>query len=119
MICLRKADINDLSFLVEIDLLDEGVTPTEEIEQSKEEVIQHRDKMRLFLTESDKGALIYEDLESNEKIGLIMYRISNRDKEYPWKTIYNEIDRSLFQEDGRFLEVFQLWVNPNYRRKGF
>jgi hypothetical protein len=106
LIRLRKAEINDLDFLVEIDLLDEGVTPTEEIQQSKEEEMQHRDKMRMFLTESDKGAIIYEDLESNVKIGLIMYRISNRDKEYPWKTIYNEIDRSLFQEDGRFLEVF-------------
>lgn len=75
MICLRKADINDLSFLVEIDLLDEGVTPTEEI-------------------------------ESNEKNGLIMYRISNRDKEYLWKTIYNEIDRSSFKKMAVFWKCF-------------
>jgi ribosomal protein S18 acetylase RimI-like enzyme len=117
MIQLRVADINDLSFLVEIDLLDEGVTPTEEIQQSKE-AAQHRDKISLFLTESDKGAFIYEDLETNKKVGLVMYRITNRDKEYPWKTIYHEINRSLFQEDGRFIEVFQLWVDSNYRRQG-
>ena len=47
-----------------------------------------------------------------------MYCISCRDKEYPWKTIYKEIDREQFQEDGRFLEIFQLWIHPNYRRLG-
>ncbi|MCU6794979.1 GNAT family N-acetyltransferase [Paenibacillus sp. WQ 127069] len=32
--------------------------------------------------------------------------------------MYNELDRTLFQSDGRFLEIFQLWVHPDYRRAG-
>jgi ribosomal protein S18 acetylase RimI-like enzyme len=47
-----------------------------------------------------------------------MYSIANRDGTYPWKTIFHELDRSLFQEDGRFVEIFQLWVAPQFRRKG-
>ena len=46
-----------------------------------------------------------------------MYSICNRDIVYPW-TIFQELDRKFFQNDGRFLEIFQLWVHPNYRRKG-
>jgi ribosomal protein S18 acetylase RimI-like enzyme len=49
---------------------------------------------------------------------MIMYSIANRDYVYPWKTIYYELDRKLFQSDGRFIEIFQLWVHPNYRRLG-
>lgn len=48
-----------------------------------------------------------------------MYSISCRDKEYPWKTIYHELDREIFQEDGRFLEIFQLWIDSGYRRYGY
>lgn len=49
---------------------------------------------------------------------MIMYSIANRDSVYPWKTIFNELDRRLFQSDGRFIEIFQLWVHSNYRRLG-
>ncbi|WP_235075204.1 GNAT family N-acetyltransferase [Paenibacillus alvei] len=47
-----------------------------------------------------------------------MYTVVNRDATYPWTTIYYEIDRGLFQQDGRFIAIFQLWVAPAYRRCG-
>jgi GNAT superfamily N-acetyltransferase len=47
-----------------------------------------------------------------------MYLVSNRDVVYPWKTVFQELDRALFQSDGRFIEIFQLWIAPDYRRKG-
>jgi ribosomal protein S18 acetylase RimI-like enzyme len=115
---LRNVEISDLDFLVQVDLVDEGITPTIEMQNSKKDKEQHRKKILKFLTDQDKGAFIYEDLKNNKQIGTIMYTISNRDKEYPWKTVFHEIDRRMFQEDGRFMEVFQLWVDPNYRRKG-
>jgi ribosomal protein S18 acetylase RimI-like enzyme len=118
MISLRKAIITDLDFMVHIDLIDEGVTSTIEMQMAKEEKNQHREKIAKFLTDEDRGSFIYEDLNTKKQIGLIMYSITNRDKDYPWKTIYHELDRSLFQEDGRFVEIFQLWVDPNYRRSG-
>ncbi|QHT61321.1 GNAT family N-acetyltransferase [Paenibacillus lycopersici] len=71
-----------------------------------------------FVTEHDRGAFIFEDEKIGKKAGLIMYSILNRDGKFPWKTIFHEIDRGLFQEDGRFVEIFQLWVAPEYRRNG-
>jgi ribosomal protein S18 acetylase RimI-like enzyme len=97
---------------------DEGVTPTQETQRSKEDIELHKEKIRNFIVDQDKGAFIYEDAESMEKIGVVMYSLSNCDSEYPWKTIYKELDRTLFQSDARFIEVFQLWVHPSYRRKG-
>lgn len=114
---IRHADISDLEFLVRIDLKDEGITSTSEIEMTHEALDNHRLKIMKFVTDKDRGALIFED-KNKAKIGLLMYSIVNRDAEFPWKTIYHELDRQLFQEDGRFVEVFQLWVSPNHRRNG-
>jgi ribosomal protein S18 acetylase RimI-like enzyme len=70
-----------------------------------------------FITDTDRAVLIHED-ENGQRIGLIMYSIVNRDGEQLWTTIFHELDRGLFQEDGRFIEIFQLWVHPEYRRSG-
>ncbi len=104
--------------LIRIDLDDEGVTLTTESQKFNEDLKLHREKISKFVTEEDRGAFIYEEMSSNNKIGAIIYSIANRDVEYPWKTIFHELDRELFQKDGRFLEVFQLWVDPEYRRSG-
>lgn len=119
MMNIRKANLNDLDFLIQIDLEDEGITSLTEQELSVQELAEHRDKIMTFLKDKDRGALILEDQQINTQVGTIMYCISCRDVEYPWKTIFHELDRSLFQEDGRFLEIFQLWVHPDYRRLGF
>lgn len=110
---IRIADIHDLDLLIKIDLDDEGVTPTHETQRSKEDIELHKEKIRNFIVDQDKGAFIYEDTESMEKVGAVMYSLSNCDSEYPWKTIYRELDRTLFHRDGRFIEVFQLWVHPS------
>jgi ribosomal protein S18 acetylase RimI-like enzyme len=115
---IRQADRSDLDFLVHIDLKDEGVTSTTETLMTKDDLRLHREKIMKFVTGKDRGAFIYEDMNSRKRIGLIMYSIVNRDGEYPWKTIFHELDRSLFQADGRFVEIFQLWVDPDYRRSG-
>ncbi|WP_310829137.1 GNAT family N-acetyltransferase [Paenibacillus pedocola] len=115
----RKANIEDLDFLVYVDLLDEGITQLEEQKLSKTELEAHYDKIKTFIDDKDRGALILENIETKQRIGTIMYCISCRDKEYPWKTIYHELDREIFQEDGRFLEIFQLWIDSGYRRHGY
>lgn len=113
---IRKAGIKDLDFMVQVDLKDEGVT-TSETSMTIEELKNHSEKINKFITEEDRGAFIFED-DKKGKVGLIMYSIANRDHTYPWKTIFHELDRSLFQADGRFVEIFQLWVAPEHRRKG-
>jgi ribosomal protein S18 acetylase RimI-like enzyme len=115
---IRKADISDLDFMVEIDLRDEGITTTSEIQMTEVELKQHREKILRFVTDIDREAFIYEDENNKQRIGLIMYSIANRDGEFPWRTIFHELERRLFQEDGRFIEIFQLWVDPGHRRSG-
>jgi ribosomal protein S18 acetylase RimI-like enzyme len=115
---IRQADMTDIDLLVQIDLNDEGVTSTTEAHMTEDELRQHREKIMRFVTEKHRGALIYEDKDNKKRIGLIMYSFINREEEYPWKTIFHELDRRLFQEDGRFVEIFQLWVHPDYRRSG-
>jgi len=115
---IRTASIGDLDFLVQIDLKVDGITPTSEIQMTGDDLKLHREKIMRFVTDANKGGFIYEDRESGNRIGVIMYSVVNRDEKYPWKTIFHELDRSLFQEDGRFLEIFQLWVDPAYRRLG-
>lgn len=114
---IRKAVKTDLDFMIQIDLKDEGITTSDSI-LTEEELKDHSNKILKYVTEEDRGAFIFEDEKSKKRIGLIMYSIVNRDAKFPWKTIFHEIDRGLFQEDGRFVEIFQLWVAPEYRRSG-
>lgn len=117
---IRKATIDDIDFLIQIDLKNEGLTLTTETQMMNNDLDLHREKITKFVMDEDKGALIYEDDKCGIKAGIIMYSIANRDLEYPpsWKTIFHELDRCLFQKDGRFIEIFNLWVNPAYRRLG-
>jgi ribosomal protein S18 acetylase RimI-like enzyme len=113
MLNLRRATIADHKFLVHIDLKDEGISSIIQHEEK-----EHSEKILKYLTDQAKGAFIIEDTDTGKQIGMIMYTIANRDLVYPWKTIFNEIDRTLFQSDGRFMEIFQLWIHSNYRRLG-
>lgn len=118
MISLRRAVINDLDFMAYIDLKVDGITSPTEINLTSEEEVDHRNKIMKFIIDNDKGSFILEDNDNSQKIGVIIYSIKNRDITCPWNTATSELDRSLFQVDGRFLEVFQLWVHHNYRRLG-
>ncbi|UVI33120.1 GNAT family N-acetyltransferase [Paenibacillus spongiae] len=115
---IRQADLSDLNLLIQVDLKDEGITSTTAAELSEEDLFDHRTKIMKFITDKDRGVFIYEDKNSKKRLGLLMYSIVNRDAVYPWKTIFHELDRRLFQVDGRFIEIFQLWVDPNHRRLG-
>ncbi|MUT67447.1 GNAT family N-acetyltransferase [Paenibacillus sp. NEAU-GSW1] len=117
MLQMRRANIIDHEFLVRIDLKNDGYTVSDEVEITEQEREEHSKKIERFLTDSDKGAFIIDDSDFNKPIAMIMYSIANRDSVYPW-TIFHELDEKLFQSDGRFMEIFQLWVHPNYRRLG-
>lgn len=118
MLNLRRADRGDHAFLVRIDLKNDGYTVSEHLTRSEREIEEHSGKILKFLTDPDKGAFVFEEADSGRPVAQIMYSIANRDVVYPWTTIFHELDRALFQSDGRFLEIFSLWVHPAYRRKG-
>lgn len=119
MVQLRKAELRDHEFLVRIDLKNDGYTTTDSVgEMGALERKEHSDKIMRFLTTPGWGAYICEDTVTKRNVGMIMYSEENCNREYPWKTVYRELDRGLFPEDGRLLAVFQLWVHPDYRRRG-
>ncbi|RKN82249.1 GNAT family N-acetyltransferase [Paenibacillus ginsengarvi] len=118
MLSMRKVNRDDHEFLVRIDLKNDGYTESAVMEMSEAEKREHENKIMSFLVDEERGGYVIEDTAQEKPIAMILYAIANRDREYPWKTIYSELDRSWFQEDGRFLEVFNLWVHPDYRRTG-
>lgn len=117
MLNMRNANITDHKFLARIDLKNDGYTVSDEVEMTEQEKEEHSKKIEGYLTDPNKCAYIIEDSDSNKSIAMIMYSIANRESVYPW-TIFHELDQKLFQSDGRFMEIFQLWVHPNYRRIG-
>jgi ribosomal protein S18 acetylase RimI-like enzyme len=119
MIVLKEASIVDLDFLVWIDIQDEGCSSTYMETWSSEDFKNHRKMIMEFIEDSDKLAYVLVDEETKEDVGGIYARFRNRkEEEFPQGSIFLNIDQSHFPGDGRFCEPFQLWVHPDYRRKG-
>jgi ribosomal protein S18 acetylase RimI-like enzyme len=118
MVHIRPAFASDLEFMIRIDLKSEGTTTTN-ANKTPEELEEHRNTISSFIenNEKGKGAFICEDHSSKKQIGLLMYRIRNRDS-VPDYSILHRIDRYVFPNDGQIMEVYQLWVDKNYRKRG-
>ena len=117
MAILRRATLDDLDFLVRVDLNDEGVTPGYRDEWGEAEAAEHRAKIQSFITDGDKAALV-ADAPTEPRIGAILWRYRNvKTEAMIEETIFREIEPVL-PSDGAFCEIFQLWVDPGYRRQG-
>lgn len=122
MLNLRKATLDDLDYLVMTDLLSDGETypPTG---MSPEERQEHWNKIAGFIQDEErKAAWVFEDTKQNRPIGMILYRWRTRDPQegeaYFGPSVFDELAEDLFPPDGRFCEIFQLWVDPAFRRRG-
>ena len=119
MVILRRAKLSDLNFLVWIDREDEGVSTSRLIGRSEVDLERHRQKIREFIDDDDKVAFVLVDESSQERVGGVLGRFRDRLKEsFASWSVFGEIDKKHFAGDGRFCEVFQLWVHRDYRRKG-
>jgi ribosomal protein S18 acetylase RimI-like enzyme len=122
MFTIRPADLSDLDFLVETDLLNEGYTPTpDEAPLTDEERAAHREKIAAFVTVQTEAGWVAIDAGTDQRVGMILARFRDRSNELPTEAnlfLFRFLDDSLFPADGRFCEIFQLWVNPQYRRRG-
>ncbi len=117
MYYIAKATEGDLAFLVSVDWEDEGCPNEEEKDKYKARVATHRDKIRAFITQEDKCALVLR--KDEERIGTIMATFRNRWTDtFPASSILGALDADLFPDDGRFCEIFQLWIHPEHRRQG-
>ena len=119
MIKLRKAVPDDLDFLVWIDLEDEGVTSSYKDDWTDTDYAEHRRKVKEFIDHDDSIGFILIDDASKERVGGIYGRFRDRLKEAASsESIFHKIEVRHFIGDGRFCEIFQLWVHPDYRRRG-
>jgi ribosomal protein S18 acetylase RimI-like enzyme len=110
--------MNDLDFLVQVDIKDEGVDAGYRDDWVETDFASHREMVRGFVADDDKGAYVLET-DSGELVGVGMWRFRNIDtEELPADSIFLALPRSLYPPDGAFCEIFQLWVNGNYRRRG-
>ena len=88
-------------------------------EANSEELAEHRDKIVAFISDDDKITWVYENPETDRIIGIIVWRYRNRRrKTFEGWSIFPEIDERFFSADGAFCEIFQLWVAPEFRRRG-
>jgi ribosomal protein S18 acetylase RimI-like enzyme len=121
MLVLKRATLADLDFLVEIDLEDEGVTHVDPQELTAQDRGVHRTKIAGFVTDPDQAAWLYRDTAIGRPVAAIMCRFRDRHHEPPTganRFLFRFIGTDFLPPDGRFCEVFQLWVDPAYRRQG-
>jgi len=129
MICIREGSKNDFEFLLFIETLSEGYTGENRMVSHDPEVVEaeKRKILRYCDTASNYGDTEIDNcpkftfiaMNDDEKVGMIMFTF--RDYTAPGFQpfgIFDKLDLSIFPEDGRFCEIFNLWVDPRYRRKG-
>ena len=116
MFTIRKAAVNDLDFLIAADMASDGWTPT-----TDEERTAHRLKISAFVREANASAWIAVDDQTGARAGTIMVLYHDRYHEPATEAnqfLFRFLDDAIFPADGRFCEVYQLWVEPAYRRQG-
>ena len=108
---LRLATVDDLPFIVRADRESDGRATTR---APNVDDIAH---LAPFVRDDDKRAWVIELLSGRlVGVGLCRYRRHGQPVGYRW--IVNELDAGLFPPDGRLCEVFQLWVDHEFRRRG-
>jgi ribosomal protein S18 acetylase RimI-like enzyme len=122
---LRNATLDDLDFLVATDfLVDREDAPGEPAyfdNWGDAEHTEHRAYIATFITDPNKSAWVYEDTTACCNIGMFLVLFRSRHTEPHTEAndlLFRFIDESILPPDGRFCEVFQLWVHPDYRRRG-
>ena len=122
MISIRRAALDDLDFLVEIDWMEDGYTQDPSLPPpTSEEIAAHRAKIAAFVCEPDEAGWLAVDDQTGQRAGMILARYRDRLHEAPTEAnlfLFRFLDASVFPPDGRFCEVFNLWVHPAYRRQG-
>ena len=120
-VSFRRAEVHDLDFLVETDLLGEGYSESmDAIPRPDANHAEHRARIAAFVAGADDMAWVCEN-EKGDRVGMIMARyrdLFHEANNEANRFLFRFMDKSIFPEDGRFCEVFNLWVHPVYRRQG-
>ena len=119
MFTLRRATPLDLDFLVMIDLKEEGITHLTPTILSDQEAADHRDKILAYVAQENKAAWVFEESDAGRLVGALLCLFHDRQHDEPNEAnefLFRFIDDSWVPPDGRFCEVFSLWVAPDVRR---
>ena len=121
LISIRRATESDLDYLVEKDLAGEGYSDAGRAEMGEAERLEQREKIASFVREADEAGWVAVDAQSGQRVGMILARYRDRLHEAdtePNRFLFRYLDADLFPADGRFCELFNLWVDPAFRRRG-
>lgn len=120
MLRIRPAQASDFDFLYRVDVRDEGITEDHRSDWTEAHWEEHSRLVRSFTTDSEKVAFICEDEEGAKCIGLVMASFRTLAPGGLQAAEGNPagLDRTLLPADGRYCEIYQLWVHPEYRRRG-
>jgi ribosomal protein S18 acetylase RimI-like enzyme len=117
MLQLRRARSDDIDFLAEVDRGGEGYTPSSA--EPPRELDSYRETMRSYVSDPDKATFVIEDTDTGRRVGMVAARFRQWPQDRPvTHGIFDALDPALFPADGRFCEIFQLWVDPTRRRQG-
>ena len=126
VILLRKSSIDDLDFIIDALASGEGYTKEEDRTNQNEErvkICRYLDENYNFgpneIDNCPKFTYLAIDDKTQKRVGFILFTV--RDFNTPGFQdfgIFDKIDRSLFPKDGRFCEIFDLWIDSDYRRQG-
>ncbi len=125
---IRRAGPSDLDFLIAADRatgdVEDALLGRPPWRPNPAETAEHAAKIARFLSEPDKVAWVGVDPQADaapQAMLLACFRDLERERreDLAASSIFLELDRRLFPSDGRFCEVFQLWVEPGQRRRGW
>jgi len=114
---VRSATWKDIDLLVRVDLDDEGVTPGYRIDWQAEDFERHRTFIGTFVDGPECFANVAEVPEETV-IGVVLWRVRSIEEDLPEDHVFKQIPREIFPSDGVFCEIFNLWVDPSWRRQG-
>lgn len=118
MLITRSANAGDLNFLVWIDIKDEGVSSSYMANWTDAEWMAHRAQIAAYISGEDKIAYVAEEEGSKRRVAGIYADILKVQNVVDQWQMFQTISTDLFPADGRFCAIFQLWVDPAYRRQG-
>jgi ribosomal protein S18 acetylase RimI-like enzyme len=113
---LRPATLADLDDLILADRQADQATGAQPPEPP-----DHRETIRGFIVDADKGAALLERATDHRVVAAILFRFRRRPEragETPDAWLFRELSDDLFDPGRCFCTVFTLWVDPAERRRG-
>lgn len=112
---IRIATLDDVDFLVAADIATDVEDIGDRSQFTDKEAKVHREKIIAFIQDDDKRAWIAH--QDKFRTGMILCRYRNYEEAIGGNISFQEMGRDVFPEDGLFIEVYQLRVAENFRRR--